>query len=277
MSRGLEELNAAISATNMVIPTKDIPILGYDKIVCRIIKFGKMNEMKWKGKDGKPDNTTQHIRVYIHVYSFFEAVKQDFRKDLENKVITVNPRVAWLPEMVALQRALEEDSGDKEELFRHKVQIFRRDKKNPNGEGNFGYLEFSDLGLDDTFRDDDHETIVEVHDRPREVDHVEEFKQEPSFSEKLKTTTTVEDANKLAKQYYDSESNTDKQAGILKEYRVHRDLLIEKMVATSANKMEVANQLAAKYYSKEPKKAAELLETAKSLSGTEDSEEDIPF
>jgi hypothetical protein len=283
MSRGLEEFNAAIEATNLIIPNKDVLIQNFDKIVARVIKFGKLNEIKWKGKEGKPDNITQHIRIYLHVYSWFAAESQEYRKDIANKVVTINPRVAWLPELVALQRSLAEDNDNKEEIFRHKIQIWRKDRKLPQGDGKYGYIEITDQGVDDSFREDEHEAIADVDDAPREVDRVaEKAKPVVNFVELFAKASTVEDAYKIMKERYDAESDGDTKELIVKEYRAAKDRIVGKMISTYKDPVEAARTFAAKYYAKEPQKHAELIEYGEMVArsrkeSVEEEEDNIPF
>lgn len=281
MSRGLEEFNAAIAATNMIVPNKDIPIQNYDRVSCRIIKFGKLNEIKWKGKDGKPDNVTQHIRIYLHVYSWFSAESQQNRTDIANKVVTINPRVAWLPELVALQRGLEEQYGDKEELFRHKIQILRKDRKLPQGDGKYGYMEVVDDGVDSSFRDNEHESVADVDDAPRETDRIETVKT-PTFKDRLFACKTVEEAYKVMKSEYDSISDPEKQSEIGKEYKSAKDRIVCSLIVASGDSgqyVDTAKALIAKYYAKEPNKHAEILEYAHQVASTQVAagDEDLPF
>lgn len=281
MSRGLEEFNAAIAATNLIIPNKDVPIQNFDKVVARVIKFGKLNEIKWKGKDGKPDNITQHIRVYLHVYSWFSAESQDYRKDIANKVVTVNPRVAWLPELVSLQRNLEEQFDNKEELFRHKIQIWRKDRKLPQGDGKYGYIEISDEGIDNNFRDDEHESVVDVDDSPREVDRTtaQTPKQRVDLFAKC---SSVEDAYKVMKEHYDQEDDTAAKDKILADYRSAKDRIVGSLISTYKDPIDAARTFGAKYYSKEPAKQAEILEYAEMIVRSRREEraednDDVPF
>lgn len=286
MSRGLEEFNAAIEATNLIIPNKDVPIQNFDKVIARIIKFGKLNEIKWKGKDGKPDNVTQHIRLYLHVYSWFSAESQDYRKDIAGKVVTVNPRVAWLPELVSLQRSLSEQTDDKEEIFRHKIQIWRKDRKLPQGDGKYGYIEVSDEGIDGSFREDEHESVVDVDDNPREVDRVVTPAAKPqaptrSYVDVFAKSSSVEEAYKVMKEFYDAEDDSTTKEQIVKEYRAAKDRIVGKMIEIHKDPVETAKLYAAKYYAKEPNRHAELLEYAEMIVRSRRAEraedDDVPF
>lgn len=282
MSRGLESFNAAVEATNLIVPNKDVQIQNFDKISARIIKFGKLNEIKWKGKEGKPDNITQHIRLYLHVYSWFSAESQGYRTNLVNTVITVNPRVAWLPELVALQRSLEEQTGEKEEFFRHKIEILRKDRKMTTGDGRYGYIEVKDDGVDSNFTEGDEESIADVEDSTynaeSEVDRVESKK---NIALLFSSCATVEEAYKVMKENHEASTDAEEKDKIIKEYRKSKDRIIGKLIEINKDPIEAAKTYSAKYYAKEPNKHAELAEyaeiVARSHRASEMPTDDLPF
>jgi hypothetical protein len=311
MSRGIDELNAAVAATNMIVPNSDLQILNFDKIQGRIIKFGKLNEINWKGKEGKPDNTTQHIRIYIKVDSFFCAEEQSFNEEVAGKVITINPRVAWLPEVVALQRSLEESTGNKDALFHHKIVLWRKDRKLSTGDGRYGYLEVQDKGIDSNVDENEHERIIEpdyeridrddnepkaqakpvpVQNKPAPVTAAPAVVATQANADMYKSCPTVEDAFKLMKVKYAEEQDDEKKKGIAAGYRYKKDQLIAESIKGSSEPMALAQVLNGKYFAKEQNKQEDLLAFARSIvesrsrpapgmsaNGFMEEEDDVPF
>ena len=298
MSRGVDLLNAAVAVTNMIVPNSDIQILNFDKVVCRVIKFGKLNEITWKGKEGKADNTTQHIRIYVKVDSWFSAESQGERGDIEGKIVTINPRVAWLPEVVALQRALEESTGDKDAFFHHKITLLRKDRKLPSGDGRYGYIEVTDNGIVSGIDESEHLKIVESDDyENEEPTQPKAVQQKPApvtqaqaqatraqaSSDMYAKCTTVEDAFGIMKKAYADESDGEKKLAIATGYRKTKDLLIAEAIKASPEPLVMAGVLNSKYYSKEQVKQDDLLAFAKSIlqsrsaKSTELLEDDVPF
>lgn len=296
-NRGLDELELAVEQQNLIVPGTDYNIGNHDKIDCRIIKFGSRNEKFWKGKDGKPDNTTLHIKTYIKVNSWFKAETQDHVGELPGQVILINPRVAWIPELVALQRSLAEETGDKGEIFKHNIEIFRNDKKNPKGEGHFGYLVVTDKGQADDFDDNELEYIKDAP-QERETDRVvskptptedrpasktsEQQKAPQQKVQQAKTNPfdgceTIESALQILRDLYDK-SNPDQN--LVKQYKAKRALLLSDLVRESKTPVETAKTLSAKWLGKEPESAADLAEYGKTCEknlSNYDSDEDLPF
>ena len=317
MSRGLEVLEEAIQAVGIFVPSDDYRFEKFDKIECRVIKFGDRNKVNYKEKgtpgekNYKPGNTTENIRMYLHVYSWFEAATQSFFEDRKNKTLKINPQVAWLTDFVKNQKSLAEDTKRKDEIFRHKLELFRIDQKSDKSEGFYGFIKVTDQGVDSNFVEDDHENIIEEKKedkKPNDSKTQENPKQDTNKSETTKTDSSnkaennnsnaatnaidyealfakqssVEDAITAAKEALVGVTDKDKQKEISIIYRKHKDRIIAKQVSDSKDPMALAEELCKKYYPKEPEKQKELKEYAETVKeGMSDSdlgsEDDLPF
>lgn len=293
MARGIEQLQRIVEEHNIIVPTKDIEIGNFDKITCRIIKFGKISEKHWPERtvNGvvQPANTGTHLRVYIHCYEWFSAQAGKNLVDLHDTVITINPKIQWLGELVALQTELEEKTKDQSEVFKHRLVLNRKDRKNKYG-GPLGYIEVGDIGNDPNYVEGDENSVEDIDDEPAQTDQVPQtsnnsgpvttVKTESNTAaprhEKVKALmdacSTVEDAFKAMKPTYDASTDGEKKE-ILELYKVVKTKICMKTVsdAEPEKMVETAEFLNKKYFAKDPKTAAEFIEWATSLSG------DIPF
>lgn len=290
--RGLDELDLAVQEGNIYVPNEHLQVALYDKIDCRIVKFGKRNEITWPAKDGKPANTTLHLPLYLKIYKWYSAEQQDELRDLRGKVITINPRTAWLSEVVALQRKLEEKHNNRLELFKHKVELFRKDRKMTTVDGSYGYIEVKDFGVDPAYDENELDRIVDAP-KERDVDRTEETtKKKPetttnsstSAIEKINDCDNINDLISTLKKNYD-QKNPDKQ--LVSAYKKRRGEILKENVADSDEPAVTAQDLADKYLERDPKAWQELVDYGKDLankrasletsSSDYDAEEDIPF
>lgn len=291
--RGIEQLQRIVEEHNIIVPTKDIEIGNFDRITCRIIKFGKISEKHWPERtvNGvvQPANTGTHLRVYIYCYEWFSAQASKVINDLTNTVITINPKIQWLGELVALQTELEEKTKDQSEVFKHKLILNRKDRKNKYG-GPLGYIEVSDSGGDSNYVEGDEDTVEDIDDEPAQSSQVKQTSNNSGPVTTVKTESNsaaprhekvkalmdacneVEDAFKAMKPTYDASTDGEKKE-ILEMYnRRKTTIIMGKITELDQDKMvEAAQALVKKYFAKDKQRADEFMEWAEMQAN------DIPF
>ncbi len=276
MSRGLEALKKAVVDCGVIVPTKDVFIGEFDKILCRIVKFGVLNTKVWpavEAKDGKPAreaNNVDQLRIYIHCYSFFSAKEGKILEEHTNKVITLNPNVKWLSEVVALQEALQERFSDADRIFKHKIELWRKDRKVKNADFTFGYIEARDAGADPNYRAGEEDNIQDVDDEDDNMSSNAtssntQVSNTPSLKDRLVKCSTVEEAYAIVKPLLGS-MTVEQRDETLKVYNAAKRDIIMKICVESTDMVETAKTLGAKYYTKYPQEQSDLNEWAISMS-----------
>ena len=165
MSRGLDVLEEVAREVTIFVPYEDIPIQPLDKIDCRIIKFGSKNTVKYADKKDSNGNIIEegnesvNLRVYLYVYSWFSAKKDSFVPEHAGKVIKTNPPAKWIGGIIALKEKCHENTGDKNDFFKHRILIRREDTDFPGGR--YASLKITDNGIDPNYKDDDYNAIVD--------------------------------------------------------------------------------------------------------------------
>lgn len=172
-ARGLDALLSLETDDKIIIPNKDVKIENFDKITCRIIKFGKKNQRDWKGDANSAPSTSTNLRIYLYVHEFHQASLGKPNPEYAETIITINPKVQWLGNLVAEQTKLAELTGNKEEIFRRKLVLRRADKKVADSTNTYGSIEVTDMNVDPTYNETQHTQVQSVDDETDGTKNIE--------------------------------------------------------------------------------------------------------
>lgn len=271
-SRGLDTLLQAVADNNVIVPNKDVPIVNNDRFTCRIIKFGKVNDRKYKDDETGEESTSKCLRIYLHLYEFFSAEDAKIDDGMSNTVITINPKLQWLSEITATQVALEEMTGNKEEIFRHKFMLRRKDRLSA-ANNKYGYIEVKDLGVDPLYddTDDTHERVADIDAvKPATVDNkpataavTSATGKKPLPAQPASQATTAEYTEKLAAKSKEK-SASDKCVELLaKATTIEQALEYIKPIYGAVDKADPERaKIMAMYTERKEELAKELIEAA---------------
>jgi len=258
----LEQLGQEI-----ILPNTDLNLKNLDKLELRVVKFVKKSKKIWKDANGNFENESEHVRILIHCYKyeFFDAKKGGYilNPEYTEKKITINPQTKLVAGLYVAHDRLKSEGKS---IFHRKFSVVRNDEPRQTGAGSYAVWTWTDMGAAPITNYDDWKG--ETADSYKF--HEEEEKNLPDFKKVLFETKNLEECSATAKKLL--ADYPDKKTEIVEAHSVRKAAILAeavKILNESDCTLEEYNlnvaKLASSSYPREPKRAEDLVNFAKSI------------